>query len=469
LPDRARRLFCNRTLNLRSIRAVGFDMDDTLIHYRVRAWEQRAYDQARSALAERGWPVEDLEFDPDFVSLGLVLDLELGNIVKANRFGYVMRAYHGTHLLQFEEQRQVYSRVLVDLEEPRWVFLNTLFALSQATLYGQLVDRLDEGRLDPGVGYPALYDIIRAALDYVHAEGALKRDIAAAPDRYVELDPELPLALLDLREAGKQLMLITNSEWLHTRSMMSFAFDELLPGRMTWRDLFDLVIVSAHKPQFFSIDSPIFEVVSDEGLLRPYSGKFQRGGAYLGGSAFFVERQLRLTGEQILYVGDHIAADVRASKDLLRWRTGLVVRELERELECDEAFAAQQSELSRLMSEKAALERRHAGVRIQLQRWQRGYGPHPGDSEAKLKATLQALRTRLLRLDERIAPLAKAAGQVHKSRWGPLMRAGNDASHLARQIERSADVYMSRVSNLLHATPFAYLRAPRGRLPHDDA
>ena len=51
--------------------------------------------------------------------------------------------------------------------------------------------------------------------------------------------------------------------------------------------------------------------------------------------------------------------------------------------------------------------------------------------------------------------------------WGPLMRAGNDKSHLARQVERYADVYTSRVSNLLYATPFVYLRSPRGSLPHD--
>jgi hypothetical protein len=52
--------------------------------------------------------------------------------------------------------------------------------------------------------------------------------------------------------------------------------------------------------------------------------------------------------------------------------------------------------------------------------------------------------------------------------WGLMMRTGNDKSHLARQVERYADIYMSRVSNFLYETPFAYLRAPRGYLPHDD-
>ena len=38
---------------------------------------------------------------------------------------------------------------------------------------------------------------------------------------------------------------------------------------------------------------------------------------------------------------------------------------------------------------------------------------------------------------------------------------------LARQVERYADIYTSRVSNFLLQSPFVYLRAPRGNLPHD--
>ena len=74
---------------------------------------------------------------------------------------------------------------------------------------------------------------------------------------------------------------------------------------------------------------------------------------------------------------------------------------------------------------------------------------------------------RLLPLDGEIAPLARAATELTNSRWGLLTRAGNDKSHLARQVERYADVYTSRVSNFLHASPFVYLRSPRGSLPHD--
>jgi hypothetical protein len=48
-----------------------------------------------------------------------------------------------------------------------------------------------------------------------------------------------------------------------------------------------------------------------------------------------------------------------------------------------------------------------------------------------------------------------------------LLRTGNDKSHLARQVERYADIYTSRVGNFLAQTPFVYLRSPRGSMPHD--
>ena len=141
-----RRLFGNRTLNLRRIRAIGYDMDYTLVHYRIEEWERRAYHHTRRLLARRGWPVESLEFDPARVIRGLTIDLELGNLIKPTRFGYVIRAAHGTRFLEFEEQRSAYAGTVVDLADPRFVFLNTLFTLSEATLYAQLVDLLDAGR-----------------------------------------------------------------------------------------------------------------------------------------------------------------------------------------------------------------------------------------------------------------------------------------------------------------------------------
>jgi hypothetical protein len=48
-----------------------------------------------------------------------------------------------------------------------------------------------------------------------------------------------------------------------------------------------------------------------------------------------------------------------------------------------------------------------------------------------------------------------------------MMRAGADKSLLARQVERYADIYTSRVSNLLYPGPYATYRTSRLDLPHD--
>ncbi len=465
-PPPERRLWCNRTLNLKSIRAIGYDMDYTLVHYRVDEWERRAYAHLRQRLADQGYPVAGLEFDPDAAHRGLAIDKEKGNLVKANRFGYAKQASHGTRPMSFDELRAEYGRTVVDLAEPRWEFLNTFFSKSEGCMFAQLVDRLDGGALPGALGYEDLHRMVRRTLDFAHMEGHLKAEIIADPDRFVDLDPDLPQALADQRAAGKKVLLITNSEWPYTNAMMAYAFDRFLAGGRTWRDLFDMVFVSARKPAFFTSRMPLFEVATGDGLLRPVNAPHD-GGLFLGGDARGVEEHLGVSGEEILYVGDHLATDVHVSKAVLRWRTALVVRELEEELAALAAFRDRERELEALMVEKERLEHLHAHARLGLQRL-KGDGPRGALSPSKLHAAMDDLRARLDALDERIGPLAQGAGGIGSRRWGPLMRAGNEKSLLARQVERYADVYTSRVSNFLHHTPYGYLRSFRGTMPHDE-
>ncbi|MEW6337649.1 MAG: HAD-IG family 5'-nucleotidase [Acidobacteriota bacterium] len=468
-PPAGRRVFANRTLNLRAIKAIGYDMDYTLVHYRVEPWERRAYETLREKLADRDFPVEGLEYQPALVVRGLVVDRELGNLLKANRFGYVVRAAHGTRPLEFEEMRRSYGRTLVELGEERWAFLNTLFSLSEACMYAQLVDRLDARGVGGAVGYGDLYRSVRQAIDEAHFEGELKDAILADPDRYVERDPDLPLALLDQKIAGRRLLLITNSEWSYTAKMMAYALDPFLPPPTTWRDLFELVVVSARKPDFFERTMPAFQVATSDGLLRPCPGGITRPGTYVGGDAGQVQAYLDVAGEEILYVGDHIYTDVHVTKNVTRWRTALILRELEDEVAAQDTFRGTQAELSELMAEKTRLEQVSCRARLALQRLEHGYGP-PAEVEAEeARHRLNELRVRQEALDERVAPLARAASELANGAWGPVMRAGNDKSYLARQVERYADIYTSRVSNFLFETPFAYLRAPRTTLPHDAA
>jgi HAD superfamily 5'-nucleotidase-like hydrolase len=365
-------------------------------------------------------------------------------------------------MLEFEGWREAYGTAPIDLAESRWQFMNTLFSLSEACLYVQLVDLLDAGKLDPGLSYRELYHHVRNALDATHLEGQLKREILAEPERYVVLDERLPNTLMDLRAAGKKLLLITNSEWYYTKRLMSYAFDRFLSGQ-TWRDLFDIVIVQARKPHFFSGDAPAFRLVDDHEHYTPHAGKLAPGEVYLGGHARLVENSLGVAPDHILYIGDHIFADVLVSKDLLRWRTALIVRELEHELEQLRAFGVEQKQLDEWMHEKALREHELSHMRQSLLHDKQA----KGGQAAQLHHQMRAAKNQLAELDRRITELVRRSTEGLNQRWGPLMRCGNDKSHLARQIERYADIYMSRVSNLIDYTPFAYLRAPRVNLPHE--
>jgi HAD superfamily 5'-nucleotidase-like hydrolase len=443
-------------------------MDYTLIHYRVEEWERTAFDHAKGQLAERGWPVGDLAFDPESVIRGLTIDAELGNLVKPTRFGYVITGAHGTQQLDYEALRSAYEGTFVDLSEPRWIFLNTLFSLSEASLYAQLVEALDAGRLPGHMSYADLYATVQDALNEAHMPGRIKESILAEPDRFVVPDPDVVLTLRDQQEAGKRLLLITNSEWEYTRRIMEYAFDPYLPEGSTWRDLFDAVVVSASKPAFFETRLPMYRIVDEEsGVMRPHHGAIDPGAIVVGGCAPEIEASLGLHGDQILYVGDHLFADVSVSKAILRWRTALILRELETEIEAMEGFEEQEQALASLMDEKAELERALAAARLDRLRGRTGHAAAPGDPTTA-DARIDRLRSDIAALDDKIGPLARAAGQLRNTRWGPLMRSGNDKSLFARQVERYADVYTSRVSNFLAATPYGFLRAARGSLPHDD-
>ncbi|GGC57620.1 HAD-IG family 5'-nucleotidase [Hoyosella rhizosphaerae] len=457
-----RRVYANRTLNLRTVEAIGYDMDYTLLHYRTEEWEGAAFEHARRVLAERGYPVHDLVFDADKYLQGLVLDLELGNLIKATRFGYVIQAHHGTTKLPFDELRRSYDGVFVDLAEPRFRFLNTMFSISEACLYAQLVDLLDAGAISRPLGYDELFKVVSSALDMSHTVGTLKAEITADPDRFCDLDSDTATTLIDQRLAGKRLLLITNSEWTYTRAMMSYAFDRHAPTG-NWRDLFDIVVVAASKPRFFSETPPVFRVVDEKrSLLEPHQGIMEPGGVYHGGCARLVEESLGLNGAQILYVGDHLFGDVHVSKSVLRWRTALIMRELEAEIRDSASFADDEIKLRDLMGEKVRLEDELSHARLERTR-ALAQGESAKSSDTQINKYYESIRE----LDQRIAPLAKASGTLGNATWGPLMRAGTDKSLFARQVEKFADVYTSRVANFGKHTPYAFLRATRTSLPHD--
>ena len=476
MPQRA--VFCSRTLNLRSIQAIGYDMDYTLVHYDVNAWEGKAYDYGMRGLAAIGCPTEGLTFDPDLVIRGLILDTQLGNIVKVDRFGFVKRGMHGTRRMTPAEVRFAYGRELVNLKnESRWVFLNTLFSVSEAVMYAQMVDKLDDGAIPVTTcaqSYQSLYMIVKQAIFNAHVEGKLKAEIMTNPSKFVRPDPDLPQTLIDQRMAGKTLMLITNSDFEYTEVVMSHAFDRYLENYgKTWKDLFDFVIVNARKPDFFKSDQSLYEVVTEDGLMRPARVLDREKKMYCGGSAKQVQQALGFSGDEILYIGDHIYTDAALAKLEFKWRTCLILRELEDEIQALAMGRVHRQKLKSLLDKKERIGYMFNQIRLERQRLlaKQDYNGSAYSSQLEeMNRVLAELLVVMGNLDTDIAPAIQRDGSDFNRHWGYLSKAGvNDRSQLQKQIEKYADIYTSRVSNFLEYSPFVYFRSPTQSMAHDRA
>src|SRR5690606_5161507 len=133
----------------------------------------------------------------------------------------------------------------------------------------------------------------------------------------------------------KKLFLMTNSDWTYTDALMRFLLDGQLAEYPSWRNYFDILVVSAHKPAFFSERTPFEEldVSGPEPRVVGEATRLERGRVYRGGNRAAFEEGTDLRGDMVLYVGDHIYGDILRSKKTSLWRTCMIVQELEDELE----------------------------------------------------------------------------------------------------------------------------------------
>ena len=77
------------------------------------------------------------------------------------------------------------------------------------------------------------------------------------------------------------------------------------------------------------------------------------------------------------------------------------------------------------------------------------------------------LQDNITEIDTQISNLIKKQQSLYNPNWGQLMRAGNEESYFAYQMERYACVYMSKIGDLFALSPRTYFRAPRRPLSHE--
>ncbi|MCB9650766.1 MAG: HAD-IG family 5'-nucleotidase [Deltaproteobacteria bacterium] len=476
--DPTRRIFVNRNLRLEQIRQIGFDMDYTLAPYVKRNLEALSFQLTAERMVKvLGYPEDilNLPYDKSFVVRGLVVDKRFGNIFKMDSHGHVGRVYHGRDKLSKEERRALYRSAKVRLAATRYHWVDTLFALPEAALFAEIIELYEKVLKVKKMAYWKLFDDIRSSIDLCHRDGSLKAIIKADMPRYIEADPELPQTLHKLRSAGKRLFVLTNSEWDYTDAVMSYMLDGRLAEYPSWRNYFDLILVGAQKPRFFREHHTFDRVDPHTGkVVATEVTRLEHRGVYRGGSIKELERLSPPSGDQVLYVGDHIYGDIIRSKRDSLWRTLLILEELEGELHLAQDMRRTQADLEALEEHRGLLDHDIVALKLKLQAVETSLEAHPGaervhEARRALRQLLDRKRRNLRAVVQRRDFLSQQVDRAYNPYWGSTFKEGSDLSRFGEQVEDYACLYTSRVSNLLSYSPTQYFRAPRHWMAHEKA
>jgi len=459
--DSTERVFCNRSLSLDNIQFFGFDMDYTLAVYKSPQYEELAFGLTIDRLIDEGYSPElrRYKYDPTFPLRGLLFDTLYGNLLKVDTHGNILVAIHGKKFLIGDDLRNDYPNKYIKFEKmDRFKMFNTLFSLPEVYLLSCLVDYFDGhseytktrngvSTSDIFISYKTICQDIRNAVDWVHIWGSLKSETIKNPEKYVAKDSRLPKLLYRMRKAGKKTFLLTNSDFKYTKAIMTYLCDfphgpEADVPQMTWKELFDMIIVSAKKPTFFGQGTPLRQVDENTGQLRigSYTGKHSPDRVYSGGNSEDLHELLNAEGKNVLYIGDHIFGDILKSKKQNGWRTYLVVPELTEELD---VWTHKPEQFNQLHELEVKLAKKYKNL-------DSNHYDHIDISELKND------------IKETVHGMEMCYGQL-----GSLFRSGSRNTFFASQAMRYADLYATSCVNLLYY-PFSYLfRAQAQLMPHE--
>ena len=208
----------------------------------------------------------------------------------------------------------------------------------------------------------------------------------------------------------------------------------------------------------------------------PATLPLERGAIYEGGNLQDLERALGVSGDRILYVGDHIYGDILRSRRESAWRTAMIIQEMEAEVQANEACKVEHGLANELVMKREELE-------DQLRFYQQRFkdltkkledGPSTpserGTFEAergRVKRSVERIRGQMRAIDAESADLESEIDAHFHPFWGSLLKESNDRSSFGDQVEEYACLYTSRVSNLSGYSPLQHFRSARDRMAHE--
>ncbi|KAF2306008.1 hypothetical protein GH714_009419 [Hevea brasiliensis] len=379
-------IYVNKNMRLDHIQVYGFDYDYTLAHYSSNL-QNLIYDLAKEHMVnEFRYPEICMNFcyDKNFPIRGLYYDKKNGCLLKLDFFGSIEPdgCYYGRR------------KKLEHYCHPCWHFHK---GMPDCRYSATFVD----AKLEFDASY--IYQDVNRAIQHVHRSGLVHRGILSDPCKY----------------------LVKNDS---------------LGCRDSWRELFDVVIAKANKPEFYTSEHPFrcYDMEKDT-LAFTKVDEFLPKRIYYHGCLKSFLQITKWNGPEVIYFGDHLFSDLRGPSKA-GWRTAAIIHELENEIRTqnDDNYRFEQAKFHIIQE---LLGKLHSTVANGMR----------SESYQLLLGELNEERQKARQVMKKM---------FNKSFGATFLTDTGQESAFAYHIHQYADVYTSKPENFLLYPPEAWLHVP---------
>jgi HAD superfamily 5'-nucleotidase-like hydrolase len=320
--------------NLNLYQCIGFDLDNTMLRYKVYPMMELIYDSLAEYLCShknysKKYLLKPMKEDLDFIQKGLILDCDRGNVLRICPDGFIQIASHGTKFLSASEIEKCYGAkrhwettdeyakcpLVAWNGELSQKIRTTLdyFDMPAALIFARIVDSLDKenGGKQPKYNvWPDILEALVAIYSREHFESgtsAYFENMKAHPEKYIHKTSDSTLNWLKMLKEKKTTFLLTGSYIDFANFTASYALGS------DWKKYFDTIICFAKKPGFFTMKRPFLEL---DGFKEsdPVVGDLKDNCVYsqgnIGQLREFFSKLTKTKDMKLVYVGDSLIQDV---------------------------------------------------------------------------------------------------------------------------------------------------------------
>lgn len=316
--------------------------------------------------------------------------------------------------------------------------LNDLFSVAHACLFADVVQYM----IDRDIEYEpiALVEDVNQAITNVHLSGEMHKEVALDLPKYIEPNPTLRPLLERIRNSGKKSFLCTNSSFPYINAGLKYMLGD------DWRELFDVVIVSARKPKFYTRQRAFRMLDIGHKQVQWHAVRaLHRGEVYTQGSVYQLSKLTGWVGNRVLYIGDNLFSDLVEPSRANGWRTGAIIRELE-----DEMRVQRTPEYQRLAFQINKIEALMRSIQNELRSEPAPQNHAFVDQLVNVHEALQMEMENLINVN-----------------FGSVFRADTYPSQFAFLVQRYVDIYSARLENLLEYPSNHTFYPERIGMPHE--